>query len=318
MTKQAFLALNEEEGRGRRHHLRQSAQFGGGLAAPEGSLDHRLASARLLRLCLGADERDAGGDPVRHDRLVRALRLQDQSADQNLPLGRAADRVPSQDRGAARQARLRHRRRRLQGRPARLAGAARLRVAQPALGDRAQVPGRARHDRAPGYRNPGRAHRLVHAGRQARAGRRRRRHRAERHAAQRGLHQGHRRRRRATARGPRYPDRRHRRRPARRRRDSAGRRRRDRQAAGQRKTLSLSEEMPVPAAYRRGARGNRDRRGGRARPLHRRVRLSLPEDRAPETVRLAPRLRHRGARREADRILLRAGLGEGAGRYLHA
>ena len=37
MTKQAFLALNERQGR-RRNHVRQSAQFGGGLAAPEGSL----------------------------------------------------------------------------------------------------------------------------------------------------------------------------------------------------------------------------------------------------------------------------------------
>ncbi len=129
------------------------------------------------------------------------------------------------------QARLRHRRRRLQGRPHRLAGAARLRLAHAALGDRAQIPGRARHDRAAGYRDPGRAHRLVHAGRQARAGRRRRRHRAERHAAQRGLHQGHRRRRRAVARGPRHQDRRYRRHPARRRRDSAGGRCRDRQAA---------------------------------------------------------------------------------------
>ena len=42
---------------GRRSRLRQSAQFGGGLAAPEGSVHHRLAAARLLRLCLGRDER---------------------------------------------------------------------------------------------------------------------------------------------------------------------------------------------------------------------------------------------------------------------
>ncbi len=146
---------------------------------------------------------------------------------------------------AARQARLRHRRRRLQGRPHRLAGAARLRVAHAALGDRAQIPGRARHDRAPGYRDPGRAHRLVHAGRQARAGRRRRRHRAERHAAQRGLHQGHRRRRRAIARGPRYPDRRHRHHPARRRRHSAGGGRGARQAA---------EGAPGLIIFRRNAR----------------------------------------------------------------
>ena len=69
--------------------------------------------------------------------------------------------------------------------------------------------------------------------------------------------------------------------------------------------LSLPEEMPVPAAHRRGARGDRDRRGGRPRALHRRVRLSVSEDRAPEAVRVAPRLRHRRARREADRVLLR-------------
>ena len=51
--------------------------------------------------------------------------------------------LPSRHRGAARQPRLRHRRRGLQGRPPRLAGAARLRVALAALGDRAQIPGRA-------------------------------------------------------------------------------------------------------------------------------------------------------------------------------
>ncbi len=43
-----------------------------------------------------------------------------------------------------------------------------------------------------------------------------------------------------------------------------------------------------------------------------------PEDRAPEAVRLAPRLRHRGPGREADRTVLREGLGQGAGRHLHA
>ena len=37
MTKKAFLALNERQKAGRRHHLRQPAQFGGRLAAPERS-----------------------------------------------------------------------------------------------------------------------------------------------------------------------------------------------------------------------------------------------------------------------------------------
>ena len=90
----------------------------------------------------------------------------------------------------ARQARLRHRRRRLQARPARLAGAARLRLAQPALGDRAQVRGRAGDHGAARHRDPGRAHRRAHAGRQARAGHGRRRGGAERDAAQRGLIKG--------------------------------------------------------------------------------------------------------------------------------
>ena len=190
MTKKGFLALNE------RQKAAGDTIFVNPRNSAAGSLrqkDPSITASRPLGFfayAWGQMSDDAGGHPVRHDWLVRALRLQDQSADQNLPLGRAVDRVSPQDRGAARRARLRHRRRRLQGRSARLAGAARLRLAHPALGDRAQVSGRARHDRAARYRDPGRAHRLVHAGRQARAGRRRRRHRAERHPAQRGLHQG--------------------------------------------------------------------------------------------------------------------------------
>ena len=84
------------------------------------------------------------------------------------------------------------------------------------------------------------------------------------------------------------------------------------------KPYAFPEEMPVPAAHRGRSRDHRDRRGGRARPLHRRVRLSVSEDRASQAVRVAPRVRHRRAGREADRIVLRAGLDQGAGRYLHA
>ena len=118
MTKQAFLALNERQKAAGDTIFANPRNSAAGSLRQKDPAHHRLAPARLLRLCLGRDERDAGGHPVRHDRLVRALRLQDQSADQALPLGRGADRVPSQDRGAARRARLRHRRRRLQGRPA--------------------------------------------------------------------------------------------------------------------------------------------------------------------------------------------------------
>ena len=58
-------------GGGRRAGLRQPAQFGRRLAAPEGPGDHRVAAAAFLRLCLGRDERAAGRHAVRHARVAR-------------------------------------------------------------------------------------------------------------------------------------------------------------------------------------------------------------------------------------------------------
>ncbi len=84
------------------------------------------------------------------------------------------------------------------------------------------------------------------------------------------------------------------------------------------KPYHFPTKCPCYSAHQSGARGNRRRRGGRARPLQRRVRLSVPEDRTSEAVRLAPRLRHRGPGREADRIVLREGMDQGARRYLYA
>ena len=101
MTKAAFLELNERQKAAGERALRQSAQFRRRLAAPEGPGHHRVAPARFLRLCLGRDERHAGGHPVRHDQVVRDLRLQDQSADQNLPFGRGIARLPPQHRRRA-------------------------------------------------------------------------------------------------------------------------------------------------------------------------------------------------------------------------
>ena len=150
---------------------------------------------------------------------------------------------------SARNARLRYRRRRLQGRSARLAGAAWLRVAKPALGDRAQVSGRAGDDGGARHRNSGRAHRRADAGRQARAGRRRRRHRAERNAAQRGRDQA-----------ARCPHRRHGDDPARRRRDPAGSRHRRGEAAEGNERIRVPEEVSVPAAHSGRARGQLGRR----------------------------------------------------------
>ena len=152
-------------GRGRGADVRQPAQLGGRIAAPEGPERHRVAPAALFRLLVGRDRRQGRADAVRHGRMARQDRLRGQSARQARPLGGADAGVPSQHRRAARQARVRHRRRGLQARPARLAGAARLRVTQPALGDRAQVRRRAGHHGAARYRNPGRPHRRTDAGR---------------------------------------------------------------------------------------------------------------------------------------------------------
>ncbi len=82
MTKSAFLALNERQQAAGRQSLRESPQLGRGLVATARSGDHRLAPARLLRLCVGRDERHAGRHAVGDGRMVRGLRLQDQSADE--------------------------------------------------------------------------------------------------------------------------------------------------------------------------------------------------------------------------------------------
>ncbi len=87
MTKPDFIALNKRQASAGRADLRQSAQFRRRLAAPEGRVGHRVAPARLLRLCLGRNQRDAGRHPVRHDRVFRQVRIRHQSADQNLQIG---------------------------------------------------------------------------------------------------------------------------------------------------------------------------------------------------------------------------------------
>ena len=198
----------------------------------------------------------------------------------------------------ARRARLRHRRRRLQGRPARLAGAARLRLAQPALGDRAQVrrPSRRRRSCDDIDIQVGRTGALTPV--------------AQLEPVTVGgvvvqnatLHNedyiegiGNDGSRSATAR---YPHRRHGRRPARRRRDPA-----DRRAScwtsGRRAPSPTSFPTTCPVCGSHAVREATRRRGGA--PLHRRADLPGAGGRAAEAFRLAPRLRHRGPRRQADR-----------------
>ena len=83
-------------------------------------------------------------------------------------------------------------------------------------------------------------------------------------------------------------------------------------------TVSLSDKMSLLFAYKNRTRGNRYRRGRRTCALHRRIRLPVSEDRASQAIRLAPRLRHRGPRRKADRIVLREGVGQRTRRHFHS
>ena len=164
MSKADFAALN----------LRQEAEGGKIFANPRnaaaGSLRQKeaaITAARPLRFYahgwgeasslpadsqLGVMQAIAGwGVPIAAD-LVRVTNFDDLIAHYRT-IERAA-------RGPA----VRHRRRRLQGRPARLAEAARPGRQGAALGARPQIPGRARRDHAEGDRHPGRPHRQADAG----------------------------------------------------------------------------------------------------------------------------------------------------------
>ena len=168
---------------------------------------------------------------------------------------------------------------------------ARLRRPRAALGDRLEVPGRTGDDRAAGHPHPGRPHRRADAGGAAGAGECRRRAGAERHAAQRG-------RDRAQGR----PHRRHGGAAARRRRDPADRLGGGRAAAEGCEALRVSRGLPGL----RQPRGAAARRGGA--PLHRRADLRGAARRAADPFRLAPRVRHRRARREDHPRVLRGRL----------
>ena len=106
--------------------------------------------------------------------------------------------------------------------------------------------------------------------------------------------------------------------PARRRRDPAGAGRGAGEAAEGRKALQVSEKMPVPAANRRGARDQRERRGGRA---SRAAPASSPAryqrwSTCGISCRAAPSTSRGWARSRSSCSTRR--LGQGAGRHLHA
>ena len=249
MTKPDFLALNKRQAEAGEQIFANPRNSAAGSLRQKDASDHRVAPAALLRLCLGRDERDAGRDAVRHAEVVRSppasrpIRLWKICASveellafhRDIGLKRAkldydidgvvykVDRLDWQERLGF------------------VSRSPRWAIAHKFAAERATTIV-ARH------RDPGRPHRRADAGRQARAGHRRRRGGAERVAAQRGLHQGHRQRRQSDPRRHRHPHRRHRDDPARRRRHPADRRGGAGEAAEERQALRVSRPNARPAA----------------------------------------------------------------------
>ena len=211
MYRRDFEALNERQREaGQKEYVNPRNAAAGALR----QLDSRITATRRLRFFAYAlvsesapGTHSAGARPARRSSASRCARSATRSAGVEGLLEYYA-RIGAQARAAA----VRDRRRGLQGEPARLAGAAGLRLARAALRARAQVSGRGADHRGARHRGAGRAHRRAHAGGAPEAGVRRRRDRDQRDAAQRG---------RAAPQGRAH--RRHRGRAPRRRRDSRGR-----------------------------------------------------------------------------------------------
>jgi hypothetical protein len=179
------------------------------------------------------------------------------------------------------------------------AGAARLRQPRAALGGGPQVPGAGGAHRGARHRGAGRPHRRDHPGGAPGAGVRRRRHRHQRHPAQRG---------RGAAQGRAH--RRHGDRAPRRRRHPGSGGRAARTAPWQRARLRHAGTLSG-VRLRRHAPA---RRGGGA--LHRRPVLPGAAQAGHSAFRLAPRAGHRGPGREAGRSAGRPRAGEASGRPL--
>ena len=270
-------------------------------------LDARNAARRPLSFfAYGLGEVVGWKSPADADRAARRLRRRWACRRARCTSGSTAPPgwSPSTPPIAAKRARaaVRDRRRRLQGRRPRPAGAARLQVARAALGGGAEVPGAGEDDAPQRDRDPGRPHRQADAGRQARAGLRRRNDGLERDAAQpvRGAQKGRSRRRRRD-------------RPARRRRHpGGGGARAARAQALRRRTSACRAPCPVCASLRRAREGRRRPSLQRRPVLRRAAQVRDPPFRRPA------RARHRRPRRQDRRPARRHRPGPVAARSLRA
>ena len=139
---------NERQAADGQADLRQPAQRAAGSLR---QLDPSITAARPLRFSPMPGARCARCRPTTQIGMLQAFKSWGLPVNPLMRALRTADELLAyyhEIEATAREARLRHRRRRLQGRPAATAGAAGLRLALAALGHRAQVPGRAGDDGA--------------------------------------------------------------------------------------------------------------------------------------------------------------------------
>ena len=147
MTRKSFEALNK---RGLERGEKTFANPRNAAAGSLRQLDPSITAQRSLDLFFyGVGAIEGWTVPPRHSEVLaalRELRLAHLSRNRGRRRRRGLSRVLRAHRRAAQRAGVRHRRRRLQGRPARLATRPRVRRARAALGHRAQVPGAGRDD----------------------------------------------------------------------------------------------------------------------------------------------------------------------------